>query len=312
MANLGRHFMEEKQAPKSEAEELGSFIDKLEQEREVRDIAGWETGFSGLSALLNGIVPGLYFLTGPAACGKTAFAKQLLDQVILQNSVPGIFFSFAEKKRELRIRTLARLSGLETREIRRGSAFLLHWYGVPKRSAADAERMPPSWEKLKRSAEEARNWLERTYLVECSRETKLEEIADQILAVKEVEKGRLLLVVIDDCQRLAARDQAPTDRLAIITEQLQGMAVALDVPIVAVWADLKEEAGREHSPQSWAERVPADVVLVLHQDRERTKQLTEPNQAIQLHVVKNRGGEKGNLAFDFQPAFSKFLELPRA
>ena len=45
---------------------------------------------------------------------------------------PGIFFSFAETKKELRIKTLARLSGLDNREIRRGSAYLLHWYGVPQ------------------------------------------------------------------------------------------------------------------------------------------------------------------------------------
>ena len=304
--------MDKKQAPKSEAEELGSFLEELQKEHQVRDIAGWETGFSGLSGLLNGILPGLYFVTGLPACGKTAFAKQLLDQVILHNSVAGIFFSFAEKKKDLRIRTLARLSGLENREIRRGSAFLLHWYGVPKGSVTDVDRLPPSWEKLKRSAEDARNWWARTYLVECGRETKPQEIAEQILAVKELQNARPVLIVIDDCQRLAARDQAPTDRLAIITEQLQGTAVALDVPIVAVWADLKEEAGREYSPQSWAERVSADVVLVLHQDRERTKQLTEPNQAIQLHIVKNRGGEKGNLAFDFFPPFSKFVELARS
>ena len=46
--------------------------------------------------------------------------------------MPGIFFSFAERKKELRIKTLARLSGIENKEIRRGSAYLLHWYGMPK------------------------------------------------------------------------------------------------------------------------------------------------------------------------------------
>jgi replicative DNA helicase len=48
--------------------------------------------------------------------------------------------------------------------------------------------------------------------------------------------------------------------------------------------------------------------MVMEKDRERTKQLTEPNQAIALHIVKNRGGEKGKLAFDFYPAFAKFVE----
>jgi len=46
----------------------------------------------------------------------------------------------------------------------------------------------------------------------------------------------------------------------------------------------------------------------MEQDRERTKKLIEPNQAITLHIVKNRGGEKGILAFDFFPPFSRFAE----
>ena len=61
--------------------------------------------------------------------------------------------------------------------------------------------------------------------------------------------------------------------------------------------------------EAWREKVASpDVILVLEQDRERSRKLTEPNQAIILHVVKNRGGEKGRLAFDFFPAFSRFAE----
>ena len=44
-------------------------------------------------------------------------------------------------------------------------------------------------------------------------------------------------------------------------------------------------------------------------DLERTKKLTEPNQALALHIVKSRGGERGKLAFDFFPAFAKFAEV---
>ena len=47
----------------------------------------------------------------------------------------------------------------------------------------------------------------------------------------------------------------------------------------------------------------------MEEDLERTKKLTEPNRAVQLHIVKNRGGEKGTIAFDFFPAFSRFTEI---
>ena len=151
----------------SEAEQLESFLAELQKEQQIKEVAGWETGFFHLSRALDGILPGLYLLIGPPACGKTSFAIQLLDQVARQNGVPGIFFSFAERKKELRIKTLARLSEIENKEIRRGSAYLLHWYGVPKAQHTDLERLPPSWDKLKKSAEEAKTWLDLIYLIEC-------------------------------------------------------------------------------------------------------------------------------------------------
>jgi len=47
-----------------------------------------------------------------------------------------------------------------------------------------------------------------------------------------------------------------------------------------------------------------------HGDRFGTHQKTyRTYQALTLHIIKNRGGEKGKLAFDFVPAFSKFVEV---
>jgi replicative DNA helicase len=300
--------MTEKISLQSEGEQLESLLEELQKERQVKDIAGWETGFPHFGRALDGILPGLYLLIGPPACGKTSFAKQLLDQVARHNTVPGVFFSFAERKKELRIKTLARLSGVENREIRRGSAYLLHWYGVPKAQHTDAERLPPSWDKIKRSAEEAKTWLDLTYLIECGRATDLQQIEDQIREVQSIKRTDHVMVVIDDCQRLGNIEKKLTDRVAIVVDELQRAAVSLQIPVVAVWSDLREE--RSSLPQVWSDRAPsADLILVMEIDLERSKRLTEPNQAITLHIVKNRRGESGQLAFDFYPAFSQFVEI---
>jgi replicative DNA helicase len=300
-------LMIEKQQ-RSEADELESFLTELEREHQVRDVAGLESGFPDLTRALNGILPGFYLLIGPPGCGKTSFAKQLSDQVAMHNSVPAIFFSFTERKKELRIRTLARLSGLENREIRRGSGYLLHWYGVPKRHHTELDRLPPSWEKLRKAASEARDWLDLTYLVECGRNTKPAEIEDRILEIKRIRNVEQAMVVIDDCQRLSSSDQELKSRLPIIIERLQETAMQLNVAIFAVWPAVRDK--KKSFPQTWAERVPSvDVILVMENDLERTKELTEPNQAINLHVVRNRGGEKNKLMFDFYAGFSKFVEI---
>jgi len=307
IANLRFTSMAEKYPIQSEGEQLESFLGDLEKEHTVKNISGWETGFANLSCALDGILPGLYFLIGPPACGKTSLAKQLLDQVTVHNNVPAIFFTLAETSKELRIKTLARLSGLETREIRRGSAYLLHWYGVPKAHYGDINGLPPSWEKLKQSAREAKPWLDLTYIVECAAHPDLREIEKCIGDIRATANSDKIFVVIDDCQRLGKRDQALGDRLPIIAEQLQKTAVNLKIPIFAIWPNLGDVG--ESQPQAWSERVASPgVVLVLEKDLERTKKLTEPNHALTLHIVKNRGGEKGKLAFDFFAAFSKFVE----
>ncbi len=300
--------MGEKPPLLSEGEELESFLTDLEKDAQVKEIAGLESGFANLSCSLNGVLPGLYLLIGSPSCGKSAFVKQLCDQVAQSNGVPVIFYAFAETKKELRIRTLARLSGLENREIRRGSPFVLHWYGVPKRRGSDPERMPPSWEKLRKAAEAARGWLDLIYLFEADEKTAFKEIEERVREVKGIKGSEKVMVAIDDSQRLGHSDHGLDERLALVAERLQSMAVRLQVPVLATWPDLRRETDR-FSPQEWAERVAgADTVLVMEEDAERTKKLIKPNRAIDLHIVKNRGGEKGKLSFDFTPAFSKFTE----
>lgn len=287
--------------PCSEGKQLAEVLDALERSSQVKECSGWDSGFANLTRALDGIQPGLYLLIGAPACGKTSFSRQLLDQVAQYNRQPGIFFSFSDSLSELRIKTLARLSGLENREIRRGSAYLLHWYGVPKAHHAGAAELQPSWEKLRRCAEEAKDWLEQIYLVECERGWTLQEIEAQVQQIAGTP-----LVVIDDCQRLGNPSMSIEERLPIVVEQLQELALNLKIPLLAVWPDLN--ANRMSPPQAWAEKVAStDVVMVMERDLARTKQLTEPNQPLTLHIVKNRGGETGKLAFDFQPAFAKFV-----
>lgn len=297
--------MAEKEHPVSEAEKLDSFLAALESRGEVKEIAGWETGFASLSRALNGISPGLYLLIGPPACGKSAFAKQLLDQVARQNSVPALYFAFAEKKNDLRIRTLARLSGLETHDIRRGAGYLLHRYGAPKRQSDDPEQLPASWEKLRGTAEQAKSWLDMIYLFECNERTTLNDVERRVREVRELKKSQNLMAAIDDCQRLGDIGLSLDARLPLVVEKLQDLSMRLNLPVLATWPD----PDGAQAPQRWAEKIAgADVILVMREDAERTKQLSEPNRAVALHIVKNRAGEKATLRFDFLPALAKFSE----
>lgn len=301
VAKLRRTPMTEKSLLRSEGAQLEDVLAALERQNQVKEFTGWDSGFENLNRALDGILPGLYLLVGPPACGKTSFARQLLDQVAEANKQPAIFFSFSDSLDELRIKTLARLSSMENREIRRGSAYLLHWYGVPKAHHAGATELQPSWEKLRRCAEEAKDWLDQVYLVECDRGATLKQLENQIGQIAPTP-----LVVVDDCQRLGDANIAIEARLPMVVEQLQELAKNFNLPLLAIWPDLEPNTPL----QAWADNVAnADVIMVMGKDSARTKQLTEPNQAVTLHIVKNRGGDRGQLAFESQPAFAKFVEV---
>jgi replicative DNA helicase len=295
--------------PQSEGALLDNVLSELARKHGAREISGWETGFTNLNRALDGIRPGLYFLVGAPGIGKTSFARQMLDQVVLQNHVPGIFFSFAETREELRIRTLARLSGLDQREIRRGSAYLLHWYGVPRLACGESDDLPPSWDKLKRVAEEAKTWLDWIYLFESEDNSTVDEIEAQLTALRAHTQSQQMMIVIDDCQRLGRADQPMETRLQIIAEQLQQSAHKFNLPVLATWPDLGTGSGA--LAQRWGEKLASpDVVLVMERDSTRSHAIDELRQAITLHVVQNRGGEKGCLAYDFVAAFAAFTEVP--
>ena len=291
----------------SEAAGIDTLLNELQREHSVKDISGWETGFTNLSRALDGLLPGLYFLVGLPGCGKTCFAKQLLDQTAMHNQVPAIYFTFAERRKELAIKTLARLSEIDSRELRRGSAYLLHWYGVPKAHHAEIAQWAPSWDKVIQSAHEAKRWLDLVYVVECGRETGVAQIEDLISAAQANHHGNRALAVIDDSQRLGAGDQPLHSRLPLVAERLQEASVKLNVPVVAVWPDLREEPGA--LPQLWCERIQAaNVILVLQPETEPANAQAQPNRRTTLHIAANRGGEKGKIAFDFIPPFAKFVE----
>jgi len=159
------------------------------------------------------------------------------------------------------------------------------------------------------SAAQARNWLDGIYLFECASDITIHQIEAQIAELRTRSQSEQMMIIIDDCQRLDGGDHVGDTRLQIIAEQLQQTVRKLNLPVLAVWPDLASGSGA--LAQSWGEKVASpDVVLVMERDATRIKAMNELGQAMILHVVKNRGGEKGRLAYDFVPAFAAFTETP--
>src|SRR6185436_4930351 len=108
-------------------------------------------------------------------------------------------------------------------------------------------------------AEQAQSWLDSVYLIEASANTTVAAIAEQIDEIKNIKKSAQLMVVMDDCQRLGEITESLEARLPIVVEQLQHLAMNLELPLLAIWPDLSGKANTD--PHAWAERVAsADVI----------------------------------------------------
>jgi hypothetical protein len=62
---LAAESMADKQSLQSEGEQLDEILAELQQQHQIKEIAGWDTGFANLSRALDGILSGLYLLIGP-------------------------------------------------------------------------------------------------------------------------------------------------------------------------------------------------------------------------------------------------------
>ena len=91
---------------KPESELIDDFIKELAKRR-----LGLATCYASLDSLTDGLHPGVTVIAAPPGAGKTTFCKQLADQVAEYEQSPVLFFSFEQSAAELRIKSLARMSG---------------------------------------------------------------------------------------------------------------------------------------------------------------------------------------------------------
>jgi hypothetical protein len=99
------------------------------------------------------------------------------------------------------------------------------------------------------------------------------------------------LVVVDDAQRLGDAALAIDARLPLVAERLTDLAARLDLPLVAIWPELESGA-----PERWAERAAGAAAVMVLRDEGSGDAFT---RRLKLHIVKNRGGEKAQIDFDF-------------
>ena len=281
------------------------FLDALDARRaDGRDFLGLDCGFRHLNEVLNGLPDGVVILAGAPSCGKTTLAKQIADTVAEVEKVPVLFYSFEQSAEELRIKSLSRLSSVNSRHIWKGRAGNLEWKKV---EAAAGEYLQGTGPYLT--------------IIEAGRKDTVEAIrAAAIMAQRKAGGGRVLLV-LDYLQIIPAGKDAPDalrERIDANLSELRRLSRDLKSPVLVV-SSQNREAYKENKPPTLAAlkesggiEYSADAVICLWRDKEESERLTEKYKRltvrVEAHVLKNRNGELSKIKLDFTPEWSLFTE----
>lgn len=281
------------------------FLDALDARRaDGRDFLGLDCGFRHLNHVLNGLPDGVIILAGAPSCGKTTLAKQIADTVAEVEKVPVLFYSFEQSAEELRIKSLSRLSSVNSRHIWKGRAGNLEWKKV---EAAAGEYLQGPGPYLT--------------VIEAGRKDTVEAIrAAALMAQRKAGGGRVLLV-LDYLQIIPAGKEAPDalrERIDANLSELRRLSRDLKSPVLVVstmnrdaykknerptMAALKESGGIEYS---------ADAVICLWRDKGESETLTRDlrikTDRIEAHVLKNRNGELARVKLNFTKAWALFTD----
>jgi replicative DNA helicase len=203
----------------SEGDEWADYLEDIASKQGK----SFETGFAGIDEAAGGLMTGIVVLVDQDADRRSAFLKQLTDQIAARASVPCLFLSFCTQKSTLRIRTLSRLSGVPSIDIEKG------------RLKKDSRE----WESVQNNGRKAAAWLKRVFVVEGKKDTALSTVRDLSRQLAQSSKEDGAAVVIDDVEKLGSHDAAS------IFEELRKLSDSLELLVIAATSNTSFASGSD-------------------------------------------------------------------
>jgi hypothetical protein len=296
--------------PAHEGPALGQLARQLEARPE--GLQGLATGFRELDDILGGIRPGrFYVLGGVSSAGKTSFLVQLLDQIATESSAKIVLFSLEQEADELRLKSLARASGVSINKLER-------------KRGAEGQITAEEWAKVHEEASLTSGWRERITILDARLRTeRLVSIAEGM-----AEPGRDLVIAVDYLQLLKPEKSDGSNVRGDLEEtiiQLSRLARSAKCAVVALSSLSRASAKEiENDPnsatmtafkESGMVEYSADVAMMLTEegvadrresDYKETGLVASAKRRIRLDVLKNRMGRTGRVKFSFVPELASF------
>ena len=315
----------------SAACQIRGFIDRI---KESRTAAFYPTGFSGLDEILDGgLYSGLYFIGAINSLGKTTFALQIADQIASEGK-DVLIFSLEVARDELMAKSISRLSlmyDMETNGTTRNAKSTRGILTGSRYSRYSKTERDVIQNAIRAYSEYAKH----IYITEGVGNIGVDQIRAQVENHIKV-TGEAPVILIDYLQILAPVNDRFTDKQNTDKSVLELKRLSRDygIPVIGISSFNRDNYTTPVNSASFKEsgaiEYSSDVLIGLQynemdyidgekeKDRDsRIRKLVKQQiangaagkaQQIQVKVLKNRNGRKGEAVLDFYPTFNYFLE----
>lgn len=308
---------------------LSDFIGRIEQSEKFSFVP---TGFDILDNLLDGgLYAGLYVVGAISSLGKTTFCLQVADQVA-QSGRDVLIFSLEMPRDELIAKSISRITFIENMRQNGSTDHAKTTRGIMTgtRYAGYSQK---ERDLIRGSVTAYGKYAKNIYITEGMGNIGVGDIRDKVQ--KHVKTtGRAPVVLIDYLQIIAPSDMRATDKQntdkAVL--ELKRMSRDYNIPIIGISSFNRDNYSAPVNLTSFKEsgaiEYSSDVLIGLqyygmdYQEgeadkarekriRELTKSLVNDGkngraQKIQIKILKNRNGSKGEALLNFYPMFNYF------
>ncbi|MDA7747663.1 replicative DNA helicase [Gammaproteobacteria bacterium] len=276
---------------------IPSTMDKLHELSEKKGgLIGSSTGFKDLDKELLGIQDGdLIIVAGRPSMGKTAFAMNMAENVLLDRERKGavLIFSLEMPGESLTTRMLSGMCKLDQQKVRSGQL-------------NDGE--------LKLLLQEAGRLKDLPLWIDDSSMLSPMELRAKARRLARQEEGGLSMIVVDYLQlmQLPTSAENRVNQISEISRSLKSLAKELNVPVIAlsqlnraveqrpnrrpIMADLRDSGAIEQD---------ADVILFIYRDAVYNEDTDQGNKA-EIIIGKQRNGPIGTVNLTFLKEFTRF------
>ena len=324
---------EEKQAylQTSTAYHIQGFIDEIEKSKEA---TFFPTGFSNIDKLIDGgLYSGLYIVGAISSLGKTTFCLQILDHIAASgNDV--IIFSLEMARSELMAKSISRHTLLADLEKYKDKTHAKTIRGITT-GTRYKDYDQKDREIIEKAVADYSSYAHHIYIHEGIGNIGAEQVREVVERHIKI-TGNKPVILIDYLQILAPYNDRATDKQNVDKNVLELKRLSRDysIPVIGISSfnrdNYTQPVNMAAFKESGAVEYSSDTLIALQyegmdyqrgeseKDRQNrirelfSEQITRGKngeaQKIQVKILKNRNGSKGECLINYYPMFNTFYE----